>query len=409
MSRIGRGLTLVVGGAVLVAPSATAQWRAAAMARATAVVVRADPAPYRDADTEAYLTQPIAMLRLDHGKVWRAQAALDFESLTLPSGELSPGAWGEGYVDRRHPHTTVHELMLSGRDLLGRHDGAGTLGVMLGKGFVPFGSDDPMSRPFSSFPVNHHLAQVLERAVAGVQYGWGPVAVEAALFNGDEPERPGQWPLLRQDGAWRFGDSWSARLLWTPRRELELQGSVASVHSPEHRQGAGDDQQKLATAARWQDDRRYGLIEYARTSELGGLFVFESTLAEVGFRRGEVGVAYRWERTDRPEEERPDDPYHTRRPHLENGILGVFRWTLHTLRVDRRVTLGDGPVVVTPFVEATLGRIALQTRGAVTPEGIYGTNTVRHLRLGVTVGWRDGEHRMGRYGILDPVTTSHHH
>ncbi len=29
-------------------------------------------------------------------------------------GELSLGAFGEGFADRRHPHTYLHELMLTG-------------------------------------------------------------------------------------------------------------------------------------------------------------------------------------------------------------------------------------------------------------------------------------------------------
>ena len=40
------------------------------------------------------------------------------------------------------------------------------LSLTAGKGFAPFGTDDPMSRPVLRYPVNHHLAQILERAVA---------------------------------------------------------------------------------------------------------------------------------------------------------------------------------------------------------------------------------------------------
>ena len=54
-----------------------------------------------------------------------------------------------------------------------------------------------MVRPFLRYPVNHHLAQILERAVAIAAVRAGPVLAEAGLFNGDEPERPGQWPLRR--------------------------------------------------------------------------------------------------------------------------------------------------------------------------------------------------------------------
>jgi len=65
---------------------------------------------------------------------------------------------------------------------------------------------------------------------------------------------------------------------------LELQGSHASVHSPEHRAGAGTDQRKSSLSGRWSGTLGrfpvYGLIEWARTSEAGGFFVFHSVLAE---------------------------------------------------------------------------------------------------------------------------------
>ena len=38
---------------------------------------------------------------------------LNFEGYTLRRGELNAGMYGEGYVDRRHPHTFVHEAMLA--------------------------------------------------------------------------------------------------------------------------------------------------------------------------------------------------------------------------------------------------------------------------------------------------------
>jgi hypothetical protein len=62
--------------------------------------------------TEAQLVQPVAMLAGD----WRGltlSAALDGEGCTLRRGELNPRIFGEGYVDRRHPHTLVHEAMVA--------------------------------------------------------------------------------------------------------------------------------------------------------------------------------------------------------------------------------------------------------------------------------------------------------
>src|ERR1051325_9007039 len=75
-----------------------------------------------------------------------------------------------------------------------------------GRGFVPFGSDDPMTRPFVSYPVDHHLAQIIERLMFVGAGRAGPVAVEGATFGGDEPIDPSTLPLAR-----RMGDSWAVR------------------------------------------------------------------------------------------------------------------------------------------------------------------------------------------------------
>jgi hypothetical protein len=407
---------LLPGGLALMALFAgplPAQWRVDAMARGIGAVKHADPAPDQSPDTEAYLTQPILAAHLRAGRSFTLIATIDLESLTIPDGELTPGAWGEGFVDRRHPHTTVHELLLVVRDPLGRLDGDGELGLAAGKGFVPFGTDDPMGRPFLSYPVNHHLAQVLERAVLVAQYRKGALRLEGALFNGDEPERPGQWPLLRRDDRWRLGDSWSARLTVAPLTPLELQVSHASVHSPEHRGGAGGDQEKWSLAARWQDQpswgERYAMMEWARTGELGDFFVFHSLLVEAAMRREWLALAWRYERTERPEEERLGDRYRSLRPHLENSILGTFRWDLHTVRVEADLLDRSRPLRVAPFVEVTLGRVTKVGGGIAEPLDSYGTDRVRHLSAGVAVGWRDRHHRMGRYGVLAPDPARHSH
>lgn len=388
------------------------QQRIGVMAHGIVAVRRADPAPDRSPDTEAYLTQPTLSLRADLPRRLAATLTLNFEAVTLDRGELTPGAWGEGFVDRRHPHTTVHELLLAADDVLGALDGGLRVGLVAGKGFAPFGTDDPMARPFLSYPVNHHFAQILERAVGIVQLRQGPVTLEAALFNGDEPERPGQWPLVYNDSTWRFGDSWSLRLLVSPVAALELQASTASVHSPEHRLGAGGDHDKLSTSARWQDrganSERYALVEWARTSELEGFFVFHSVLAEALLRRGRVSASYRFERTERPEEERLTEPYRSQRPHIENSILGTFRWTLHTARLGFEMANPMALLRIEPFAEVTVGRIAKVGGGVADPIGTYGTVNVRHLSAGIVISWQGRHHRMGRYGVLSPLSGMHH-
>jgi hypothetical protein len=72
----------------------------------------------------------------------------------------------------------------------------------------------------------------------------------------------------------------------------------------------------------------YGLVEWARTSEAEGFFVFHSLLAEGAWSTGRHRLQYRFERTERPEEERIAR-FRSLRPHLENSILGVTRWTTH--------------------------------------------------------------------------------
>lgn len=377
--------------------------------QAIAAITRVDPIPGRGGLTEARLVQPMLMLHAwALGGRLGLVGTLNLEGKTIPDGELTPGSWGEGFNDRRHPHTYVHELMLTGSDLLGRLDGATRVSLAVGKGFVPFGSDDPMSRPVFRYPVNHHLAQVLERAVLIAGVRTGPVLLEGSLFNGDEPERPGQWPLLE-----RFGDSWSARLTLLPARGIEVSGSRAKVHSPEHRPGAGTDAWKWHAALRAErpvaGGAGYLLLEWARTEEAEGFFTFRSLLAEVRYARGPHRPYYRFEQTDRPEDMRELDLFRSVRPHLENSILGTTRFTLHTFGFGAETRLLGGRLALQPFIEATVGSARSLDGGVLTPEILYGTGRVRALSAGLRAGWGMGGHRMGRYGGLlgTPATQGH--
>jgi hypothetical protein len=365
------------------------------------VYTNVDPVPGDRSLGEVRLVQPTIMA---HGGIasnrLRMLATLNLEGLTIPDGELTPGDWGEGFVDRRHPHTYVHELMLTFDDLLGRADGRARASVSVGKGFAPFGTDDPMSRPVLRYPVNHHLAQILERAVAMMGVRAGPVMAEAGLFNGDEPERPGQWPRLS-----RFGDSWSWRLTLMPVRGLELQGSHASVHSPEHRGGAGTDQGKWSLSGRWSGALGrfpvYGLVEWARTSEAGGFFVFHSTLAEGAWTAGRSRLHYRFERTDRPEEERTLNLFRSRRPHFENSILGQTRWTIHTAGYSFHLMYPPARLDVWPLAELSFGTVKDVGAGLFDARTFYGKTSFWSVSLGVRLSLGMPMHRMGRYGVAE--------
>jgi hypothetical protein len=401
---IGLAMAAGLGGGAAALP-AQSSFGVTPMAQGIFVVDHSAAIPGGGGLTEARLVQPILMA-VGHGfgNKLSFTATLDLEGATMKDGELTPGAWGEGYVDRRHPHTTVHELNVTVNDLLGGLDGAGRLSVTIGKGFVPFGSDDPMSRPFEGYPVNHHLSQLLERAIGVVQYDVGPATVEGALLNGDEPTQPSDWPLIRYEGKFRFGDSWSARATVRPAHNLELQGSLAHVHSPESRPGAGPDADKMSVSARWDEmtvtGERYALVEYARTSELSGFFVYHTFLAEGLVSHGRVRASFRFERTERPEELRLVDPFRTQRPSPDNSFLGISRWSLQTLHLAYDLTRSQRKLVIQPFAEGTAGSVAPVGGGVFDPVALYGTNQVRALSIGVMVGWGMRGHRMGRYGAL---------
>jgi hypothetical protein len=300
-------------------------------------------------------------------------------------------------MDRRHPHTYMHEAVLSFDDLLGRVDDDARVSLAAGKGFAPFGTDDPMARPVFRYPVNHHLAQILERVVGIVGVKAGPIMVEAGIFNGDEPERPGQWPRIG-----RFGDSWSGRVTLLPTAQLELQGSHAKVHSPEHRPGSGIDQSKWSLSTRWSGEVKripvYGLVEWARTSEADGFFVFDSFLAEGAWTLGRSRLHYRFERTERPEEERTLSPFRSVRPDIENSILGTTRWTTHTVGYGFELR----PIQILralTFLELSYGRIADVGGGLFDVRSFYGKSSFWSITLGARLNLGMPLHRMGRYGV----------
>jgi hypothetical protein len=342
---------------------------------------------------EGYLTQPMVMAMLaTPGERFTAGITLDFEGTTLDRGELNAGVYGEGYVDRRHPHTLLHELV--GTGVLG--GGNTRFSITMGKGFVPFGTDDPMSRPFVKYPANHHLAQVLERGLISLAGSAGPVVVELASFNGDEPESAFDMPNWD-----RFGDSWAARL--TARASgLEAQLSTALVESPEQPHGGGLDHRKLSASVRFERSGRYALAEWARTMEKEGsttAFTFSSILAEGSMSFGRLTVAGRAERTERPEEERAIDPFRTPRPHSDLSIIGRTRWDVLSAGASASLPSWRN-VTFVPFVEiATQRPKALATPTAFDPPSFYGAERLWSFSIGARVGVGMRHVRMGRYGV----------
>jgi hypothetical protein len=372
------------------------------MAEAIPVITRADPTATRDALTEAYLSQPIIMAHASWD-AFRAIGTLNFEGLTIDRGELNTGGYGEGYVDRRHPHSFVHEL-LAGAETEQRSWGAS---LFAGRGFAPFGSDDPMVRPFEKYPVNHHLAQILERVVAIGAVRAGPVIAEVGTFNGDEPTGPGAAPNFS-----RFGDSWASRLTVLPFTNAEVSASFAAVTSPEVRGGSGLDQRKGSVVARYsrltESSWRYALVEWARTTDLDHgdpTTHLTSWLGEGGACRSGVILSARYERSDRPEEEQLADPFRTPRPSVDLSNLGVSRWNIVSASLSSpRITAAW--LSGRPFVEVQhLAAAAGTPPGLFDPNLRYGANTMWMISFGVRLRAGSMHDRMGRYGAAVPGMT----
>lgn len=392
---------VTVAALVVMRDSARAQ-TVSVMAQAIPIVTRADPTATRTALTEGYVTQPLVMTHASW--MWlRGISTLNFEGLTLRRGELTTGGYGEGYVDRRHPHAYVHEL------LAGAESNVGTVHASLfaGRGFAPFGSDDPMVRPFEKYPVNHHLSQVLERVVVVGALRYGPVIAEVGTFNGDEPTGPGSSPSFD-----RFGDSWASRLTVLPLDGAEVSGSFASVASPEVRAGHGLDQRKGSVVARYNRETpttmRYVMLEWARTDErdAGALTTrLTSLLGEAAACVRGVIVGARLERTDRPEEERLADPFRTPRPPSDLANLGVSRWTTLTATVSAP-RIQQGVVSGRPFIEvARIGVVPGTPAGIFNPELRYGARRMWMYSAGIRLRAGSMHDRMGRYGVAVPDMT----
>jgi hypothetical protein len=374
-------------------------------AQAIGVVTRVSPAIHDQGLTEGYLTQPALMLDANPwGDLLSLKATINFEGATIKRGELTPGIYGEGYIDRRHPHTYLHELMLSSMKRFGR-DESNAISVAVGKGFASFGSDDPMARPFEKYPINHHLAQILERAVAIGAIRVNDFTVEASSFNGDEPTSPGDTPNRN-----RYWDSWAARVTYTPWSQAELQTSYARVKSPENPAGGGADQRKHSASIRLEDKQHsgYALFEWARTGEYAGAtqtFAFTSLLAETWAKYDRVNGALRIERSDRPDEERLLDEFRSPVPPPDLSISGRSQWTIITARAAFSVAPMQR-MVMEPFAEIARARVrpTLQPAG-FDPRTFYGSSTIWSLSAGMKVSFGMQHMRMGRYGAANAQRT----
>ncbi len=359
----------------------------------------------RDGVSGWYLTQPAIMANIEGpGSRIVLRTTLNFEGLTQEDGELTYGAWGEGFIDKRHPHTLLHEIMLSANFFRG----VNSYSISAGKGFAPYGTDDPMSRPILKYPTNHHLSQALERWTLNGIAQLGQWSVEAGIFGGAEPTGPYDFSNIES-----FADSWSARL--TRRFGVESLGawpwelsiSHAYIEETHHEDVAVT---RLYNAAVRHErhhgpTRMYALLE-ASFSEPEHRQGFYSVLAEGALAMGRHKPYARIEYATRPEFERlgtagSDDFY---RYHHDDAPIGATRWLIATVGYGF-TALGQG-TSLRPFAEATYHRVEAE-RGDFDPSALFGDNRFWSISLGARIFFGGEAMRMGTYGVLDAMTRMH--
>ena len=356
--------------------------------------------------TELYLTQPALMFNVESSRSrFTMRTTLNFEGLTQPDGELTPGGWGEGFLDRRHPHTLLHELMLSANlwDLAG-----GALSISAGKGFAPYGTDDPMSRPVVKYPTNHHLSQILERWTvngAWITRGW---SLEAAMFGGAEPVGPYDFSNIES-----FGDSWSARAARRfgagdgPLAESELSASFGRV-SEQH-----DEESEITTLynAAFRHERMYsfgtvyGLVEASMSDPEDDEGYF-SVLGETRISYSAHQPYYRIEYATRPEYARDGLPATREFFHYDHDAeaIGATRWLINIIGYGYELT--GYPASARPFIEVQHNRVSAE-RGGIDPQDLFGRRSFWGLTAGFRVFLGGDPMRMGSYGVLDAMTSMH--
>jgi hypothetical protein len=389
---LGRGWQLMGMAQVFPAVTAASPWREKTLLNASGV----------------YATQPAVMANLaSPGSRLVLRTTLNFEAWTQRNGELTYGGWGEGFVDSRHPHTLLHEAMLT---LNLWHVGGGALSVSAGKGFAPYGTDDPMARPALKFPTNHHLSQVLERWTANAAYLWRGWSLEAGAFGGAEPDGPYDFRNIES-----FADSWSARLTkrfgtgFGPAAAWEASASHASIDEAHH--GATTTTRLYNTTVRhaqaYDAADVYGLLEGSVSDPDRGTGHF-SVLGEarvgLGAERRHAPYA-RVEYATRPEYERLGAPGTSDFFRYDHGAheIGATRWLIST--VGYGYAARKGPVSLRPFVELQHNAVSAE-RGGIDPRTLYGTRNFWSLSTGARVFFGGGPMRMGSYGALDPMTAS---
>ena len=289
----------------------------------------------------------------------------------------------------------------------------GAFSLSAGKGFAPYGTDDPMSRPVLKYPTNHHLSQILERwTVNGVYLHRSGLSLEAGIFGGSEPEGPYDLSNIES-----FGDSWSARVTqrfgdgFGPFAPWEVSASYGRVE--EAHDGEKEATHLVNGAIRHQQPYGFGnlyaLVEASRSEPDGADEGYYSLLGETrlelgGDRRHQP--YYRVEYATRPEYHREgalgSDEFFLY-DHDDGHTDGATRWLINSVGYAYELT--GYPFSARPFVELQHNRV-WEERGSADPEALFGKDSFWSFSAGFRIFLGGGPMRMGSYGVLDPMSAA---
>ena len=191
----------------------------------------------------------------------------------MPGGELAPGDWGEGFVDRRHPaHLSFTRRWRGTGTCSAPQRRAGRAARRRARGSSRSGPTIRWCGPFVRFPVNHHWAQILERALLAARRA---ARAGGARGRGLQRRRAGEPVAVAQLRAIRrlLG---RAGIVLAPAGAraagLVRRGGVARAPAGSRPRSAEVERVGPAGSGAWVRSGSYALAEWARTEEGGDAF-----------------------------------------------------------------------------------------------------------------------------------------
>ncbi len=263
--------------------------------------------------------------------------------LLLAAGETADGR--EALVDRQHPHDLFMELSARYAVPLGQKGSAFVYAGLPGE--PAFGPPAFMHRPAAmdspEAPITHHWLDSTH-VVFGVVTGgvtWDRWKLDASAFRGREPDQ------RRFDIETGELDSRAARLSFNPTANWALQGSWASIKSPEALE-PHHDERRVSLSVLYEGGPFSATAAWARKDKVPGE-ALDAALVEAAFRPAEGWTIFA--RAEQVEQDELSGPGHGPAHKVRKASVGAVR----DFRVSEHVTFGVGGLASAFDAPSSLG------------------------------------------------------